>query len=41
MLRFYSMCFNETSVPEQMGMLQYGRIVSLWHRYEPRCVTVE
>jgi len=41
MLCFPSMCFGEISIPEQMGVLRDGRIVSLRHRYEPRCVTVE
>lgn len=39
MLYFDSMCFNEISILEQKGMLQYSRTVS--HRYEPWCVTME
>lgn len=41
MLPFHSMCFHEISIPEQMGVLQHGRTLSLWHCYEPQCVTME
>lgn len=41
MLSFHSMCFSEVSVPEQMEMLQGGRVVSLWRYSEPHSVTID